>query len=127
VTVSLVPVTSRASMSGNQETTPAVPLGRRTNRGLTGERVPLMSNASTRQAGYDGFHLAVCAANRDDEPASDNWCVRECPRRLLSEVDRLRADNDRLRQAILDWWDDLNLADATRADEQLRATVDEVA
>jgi hypothetical protein len=87
-------------MSGSEETTPAVPLGRRTNRGLTGERVPLMSDASTRQAGYDGFHLAVCAASRDDEPASDEWCVRECPRRLLSEVDHLRAELDSLSDLV---------------------------
>jgi hypothetical protein len=37
----------------------------------------------------------------------------------------LKAENDRLRQAIFDWWDDLNRANATRADEQLRAAVDE--
>jgi hypothetical protein len=113
-------------MSGNQETTPAVPLGRRTNRGLTGKQVPLMSDASTRAAGHDGFHLAVCAANREIDPASDDWCVRECPRRLLAEVDRLQADNGRLRQAILDWWDDLEVSAVTLADLELRAAVDEV-
>jgi hypothetical protein len=60
-----------------------------------------MSDASTHQPGYGGFHLAVCAASRDEDPASDNWCVRECPRRLLAEVDRLRAEVDRLGAAIL--------------------------
>jgi hypothetical protein len=60
-----------------------------------------MSNASTRPPGYGGFHLATCASNRFDSPASDEWCVRECPRRLLAEVGRLQADNDRLRAAIL--------------------------
>jgi hypothetical protein len=125
--VSLVPVTSRASMSGNQETTPAVPLGRRTNRGLTGKTVPLMRNASTRQAGYDGFHLAACGDTRDAQPGSDELCAGHCPRRLWAEVDRLRADNGRLRQAILDWWHDLNPDMATRSDQQLLDAVDEVA
>jgi hypothetical protein len=84
-----------------------------------------MSDASTRQVGYDGFHLAACGDTRDAQPASDELCARECPRRLLATVVRLRADIGRLNDAILDWWDDLNPDMATRADELLRAAVDE--
>jgi hypothetical protein len=41
-----------------------------------------------------GFHLASCADNRDDRPASAEWCAENCPRLLHAQASRLRGGLD---------------------------------